>query len=128
VGGEAGYVVILDSTNTVVAIATVCVNPTTFCELGQLPGDWKATTVAAEPNFIAYVTDEANKPNLGDTIALSPSPAVAPTGFGFTKPNTNNTSIQGGVPNGILTGIDPATAFTLNFGVVSSSCAIPVTP
>jgi hypothetical protein len=128
VGGEAGYVVILDNTNTVVAIATVCVNPTTFCELGQLPGDWKATTIEAEPNFIAYVTNGANKPNLGDVIAISPSPAVAPTGFGFTIPNANNSAseIQGTPPNGILTGINPTTAlFSLNFGVVSNSCAIP---
>ena len=125
-GGQAGYVVILDNANTVVAIAAVCVNASPSpCALGQNPGDWQATTIAAEPNFIAYVTDEVHKPNLGDTVSLVPSPAFAPSGFGFTLPNANNTTIEGTVPNGILTGIDPTTAFTLNFGVVSSSCAIP---
>ena len=124
-GGQAGHVVILDDTNTVAATAPVCVNFTPSpCALGQSPGDWQATVNADGP-FILYVTNTANLPSPGDDI---PSPvAIAPAGFGFTIPNANNSAlqVQGTPPNGILTGIDPATALTLNFGVVTNSCGIP---
>jgi hypothetical protein len=124
-GGQAGHVVILNNTNTVVATAPVCVSPTaTYCALGQSPGDWQATADADGP-FILYVTNTASKPSVGAPV---PSPvAIAPAGFGFTLPNANNSAlqIQGTPPNGILTGIDPSTALTLNFGVVTNSCALP---
>ena len=124
--GEAGYVVILDGTNTLAAIAAVCVrSPPGVCEMaGQLQGQWNAT-VPYGAGYTAYVTDAAHRPD--PYVTVTPFP-VAPAGLTFTKPNTDNTLAQGSVPNGILSAITPINSMTLNFGLISNSCAIPPTP
>jgi hypothetical protein len=126
-GLTQSYVVILDATGKVLAVADICpLAAIVTCPSGQLPGDW-STPVPYGTGYIAYVT--RTPPSVGQTIA-PPSTGTAPTGWMFTGQNSTvggTPSVQGS-QTGKLIGINPSTGMTLNFGVLSSSCPAPPTP
>lgn len=116
------YVIFLDNTNAVIAIAPVCPWNSVTC----IPGSYTAD-VPAIAGLQLYVTNLANLPSLGHVVTV-PAPALRkPVGWDFSKQSIGN-SINTGSPGTGQTGpIDLSDGLPriINFGLLDTQCVLP---